>query len=153
MPRVQVVLDALNRWEWVGILLARVAVGTLFLLSGEGKLFRSDRKERMRRTLREAGVPYPELNATVVSAVEFGFGFLLIVGMLTPLACLMLSGVMVVALATTQIPSRKASSASDWLAEFLYLPEVLYLVILVWLLLAGPGWLSVDHLIIFRTRL
>jgi len=58
----------------------------------------------------------------------------------------MLIGVMVGALATTQIPSLKAASRVDWLAEFLYLPEVLYVVILVWLLLAGPGWLSLDWL-------
>jgi hypothetical protein len=32
----------------------------------------------------------------------------------------------------------------------LYLPEVLYLVILFWLFLSGPGWLSVDHLILFK---
>jgi len=152
MSRVQVLLDAVHSWEWVGILLARVSVGLLFLLSGEGKLFRSDRRERMRHTLREAGVLYPELNATVVSTVEFVGGFFLIAGMLTPLACAMLSGVMLVALATTQIKRINASTASDWLAEFLYLPEVLYLVILVWLFFAGPGWLSVDHLMLFRPR-
>ena len=37
----------------------------------------------------------------------------------------------------------------SWLSEFLYLPEVLYLVILIWLFLSGLGWLSVDRLILF----
>ncbi|HEY5991870.1 MAG TPA: hypothetical protein VIU10_04765 [Candidatus Udaeobacter sp.] len=36
---------------------------------------------------------------------------------------------------------------SNWLAEFLYLPEVLYLVILLWLFFSGAGWVSIDHLI------
>jgi hypothetical protein len=39
-----------------------------------------------------------------------------------------------------------------WLAESLYLPEVLYLVILIWLFFSGPGWLSVDHLILSNLR-
>jgi hypothetical protein len=36
----------------------------------------------------------------------------------------------------------------DWLGEFLYFPEVLYLVMLVWLFFSGPGWASVDHLVL-----
>ena len=31
--------------------------------------------------------------------------------------------------------------------EVLYLPEVLYVVILIWLFLSGPGWFSVDGLL------
>ncbi len=59
----------------------------------------------------------------------------------------MLGGVMIVAIATTAIRNIKASSLLGRLSEFLYLPEVLYLVILFWLFLAGPGWLSIDYLI------
>jgi putative oxidoreductase len=62
----------------------------------------------------------------------------------------MLACVMVVAITTERAKGIKASSPADWLAEFLYLPEVLYLVLLVWLLLSGPGWLSVDHLLLSR---
>jgi putative oxidoreductase len=153
MSWTRILIGGWNGREWVGILLARLAVGLLFLLSGSGKLFRRDRRETRRQTLQEAGIPFPELNVVFVSGVEFVGGFLLVLGALTPLACLMLSGVMIVALATTRIPAIKASSLLDWLSEFLYLPEVLYLVILVWLLLAGPGWLSVDHLILSRPSL
>lgn len=141
------ILHSLHELQWIGMLLARLTVGVLFLLSGGGKLFRKDRRERMLQTLREAGVPLPELNAVFVSTVECVFGALLVLGAFTPLACVMLSGVMVVAIATTRLRSIKAGSALDWLAEFLYLPEVLYLVILVWLLFSGPGWLSVDRLL------
>ncbi len=86
-------------------------------------------------------------NAVFVALVEFVFGGLLVVGLLTPLACVMLGGVMIVALATVQVPGIKSQAAIDWLGEFLYLPEVLYLVILVLLFFSGPGWLSVDHLL------
>ena len=137
----------LDRWEGLGILLARLSVGTLFTLSGSGKLFRPGRRAAMRRQLESAHVPFPRQNALFVSGVEFCFGFLLALGALMPLPCLMLGAVMLVALATTKIPSIKATTPRDWLAEFLFLPEVLYLVILVWLFFSGPGWLSVDHLI------
>jgi putative oxidoreductase len=104
----------------------------------------------MRQTLIEAHVPFPDLNAVVVSGVEFACGLLLIAGTATPLACIMLSGVMIVAIATAAIRQIKAMSVLGWLSEFLYLPEVLCLVILVWLFLSGPGWFSVDHLILFH---
>jgi putative oxidoreductase len=152
MSSVDSLLGGLREWEWVGILLARLAVGVLFLLSGEGKLFRSDRRAQMQQTLREAGIPFPQPNAVFVAVVEFVFGFLLVVGALTPLSCVMLSGVMIVAITTTRIWSIRSSSIGGWLSEFLYPPEVLYLVILVWLFLSGPGWISVDYLITSRLR-
>jgi len=33
------------------------------------------------------------------------------------------------------------------LGDFLYLPEVLLLVIFVWLVFSGPGKISIDHLL------
>jgi len=143
---VRTFLSELHSWQWLGILLARVVVGPLFFLSGRGKLFVPERREQMRQTLIEAHVPFPEFNAVFVSIVEFVFGFLLIAGALTPLACVMLSGVMIVAIATTAIRNIKATSPLGWFSEFFYLSEVLCLVILVWLFFSGPGWLSVDQL-------
>jgi putative oxidoreductase len=140
-------LAALSQYEWIGILIARLSVGVLFALSGWGKLFVQSRREEMVRTLRAAVVPAPEVNAVFVASVEFLFGSLLAIGFLTQLCCVMLSGVMLVALATTVLPAVKASSFAGWLGELLYLPEVLYVVILIWLFLSGPGWLSVDRLI------
>ena len=137
-------LRSLHQFEWIGMLIARLSVGTLFALSGSGKLFVRHRREEMVRTLRAAAIPAPEANALFVSSVELGCGCLLAIGFLTPLSCVMLSGVMVVALATTVLPTVKASSFGGWLSSVLYLPEVLYLVILLWLFLSGPGWFSLD---------
>src|SRR5207253_6629579 len=152
MSYVRLFIDELHSLEWVGIFLARVIVGLLFFLSGRGKLFIPERREQMRQTLIEAHVPFPELNALFVSTVEFVFGLLLIFGAITPIACAMLSGVMIVAIATTAIRNIKATSTLGWLSEFFYLPEVLCLVIIFWLLLSGPGWFSVDQLIFFNAR-
>jgi putative oxidoreductase len=148
---VRTFLSELHDWEWLGILVARIAVGLLFFLSGRSKLFVPEHRERMRQTLIEAHVPFPELNAVFVSMVEFGSGLLLIIGAVTPVACVMLGGVMIVAIATTAIRNIKAPSLLGWISEFLYLPEVLSLVILVWLFLSGPGWFSLDHLILPKT--
>jgi len=145
---VRTFLSELYAWQWVGILVARVAVGMLFFLSGRGKLFVPERREQMRQTLIAAHVPFPDLNALFVSTVEFVSGLLLILGALTPVACVMLGCVMIMAIATTAIKSIKAPLLLGWLSEFLYLPEVLCLVILFWLFLSGPGWFSVDHLIL-----
>src|SRR6185369_13203887 len=109
----------LQRWEWLGILLARVAVGLLFLLSGSGKLFRADKRAAMRKTLEDGHVPFPAFNTIFVSSVEFVFGTLLLLGAFTPIDCLMLSAVMVVAILTTRIRDIQAKGVFDWLADFL----------------------------------
>src|SRR6266704_4564170 len=103
MSCLRIFLSELHSWEWLGILLARLAVGLLFFLSGRSKLFIPQRREQMRQQLIEAHVPFPEFNAVFVSSVEFVCGALLILGALTPIACVMLGGVMIVAIATTAI--------------------------------------------------
>ncbi len=123
MSCAQSFVNEVHSLEWLGILLARIAVGLLFFLSGRGKLFVPERREQMRRTLIEAHLPFPDFNALVVFAI-----------------------------ATTATHNIKASSPTEWLAAFLYLPEPLYLVILIWLFFSGPGWLSVDHLLLSQTR-
>jgi putative oxidoreductase len=152
MSEIRILIVRLHAWVWIGILLARVTVGFAFLLSGAGKLFVSARREQMRQTLRDARIPFPQFNALFVSAVEFVFGLLLIAGLATPLACVMLASVMTMAILTIAVRKIEASSALGWLSEFLYLPEVLYLVILVWLFFSGAGWFSVDQLLLLKTR-
>jgi putative oxidoreductase len=147
---MRMLLTGLTEWQWLGALIARLAVGLLFFFSGRGKIFIPERLEQMRETLVAAGVPFANANAIVVSTVEFVFGLFLILGWITPLACTMLGGVMIVAIATSAIKSIKALPVLGWLSEFLCLPEVLYLVILLWLFLSGPGRFSLDYLLFFR---
>jgi putative oxidoreductase len=152
MSSLRIFVSELHSLEWVGIVPARVAVGLLFFLSGRGKLFIPERREQMRQTLIEAHVPFPDLNAVFVSTVEFVCGLLLVIAAVTPLACALLVCLMLVAITTIAIRNIKASSPADWLSAFLYLPEVLYLLILIWLFFSGPGWLSVDHLVLSQIR-
>ena len=151
MSSIRTFISELHTWEWFAIFFARLAVGLLFFLSGRGKLFVPERREQMRQTLLEAHVPFPNFNTIFVSMVEFVFGSFLVLGFATPLACVMLGGVMIVAIATTAIKNIRATPPLGWLSEFLYLPEVLCLVIFVWIFLSGPGWVSIDHLIFSKT--
>jgi hypothetical protein len=41
----------------------------------------------------------------------------------------------------------------DWLDDLLYLPEVMYIIIFLWLISSGPGRLSIDHWIAVRSGL
>jgi uncharacterized membrane protein YphA (DoxX/SURF4 family) len=56
----------------------------------------------------------------------------------------MLCGVMTVAIVTAAAPEKHITATRHGLLEFLYLPEVLLLLLLAWLVFAGPGRASVD---------
>jgi putative oxidoreductase len=92
----------------------------------------------------ESHIPFPHFNAILVSLVEFVFGGCLALGLLTRACALMLVCVMVVAIATNRIQSIQSIRVLPWLDDFLYLPEVLYVIILAWLIFSGPGRYSID---------
>jgi putative oxidoreductase len=131
--------------EQYAILLVRVALGLFFAISGANKLFVAARAQTMYQTLVEAKVPFPHLMTYFVSGVEFAGGCLLTVGFLSFPACLALLVDMLVAILTTKLFAMpKGLSPLNWLDDFLYLPEVLYVLFFIWLLCSGPGKLSVD---------
>ena len=98
----------------------------------------------------QSHIPFPHASALFVSLVEFACGIGLAFGLLTPVCALLLVVVMIVAVATNRIQSSQASGLLAWLDDFLYLPEVLYVMILVWLIFSGSGRYSIDGLIARR---
>jgi len=122
----------------------RVLTGIFFCISGGSKLLVPSRFRTMERTLIESHIPFPRANAFFVSLVESVCGAGLVLGVLTPFCALLLVAVMTVAIATNRIRSIQASGLLAWVDDFLYLPEVLYVMILVWLIFAGPGRHSID---------
>ena len=127
--------------EWLGRLLVRLSVGIEFFGSGLGKLGKLPGLIQYFRTL---GIPFPEVQAPFVAGVEFVCGALILVGLATRPAALMLCGVMVVAIVTAAAPEHHITASWHGLLEFLYLPEWCLLLLLGWLLLAGPGRASLD---------
>src|ERR1700735_3541290 len=132
--------------EQYAILLVRVSLGLFFAISGANKLFVDGKRQTMYETLIEANVPFPPLMNYLVSCVEFVCGSLLTVGFLSSLACVALLVDMLVAILTTKLSAMpKGLSPLNWLDDFLYLPEVLYVLFFIWLICSGPGKFSVDY--------
>ncbi len=128
------------------ILIVRVALGLFFAISGANKLFVPSQTQTMYETLVAANVPFPHVMTYFVSSVEFVGGLMLMAGFLTSLACLTLLGDMAVAILTTKLSGLpKSVSPLNWLDNFLYLPEALYILFFVWLICSGPGKFSVDR--------
>jgi putative oxidoreductase len=143
---VQLALLGSSDLEQYAILLVRVAIGLFFAISGANKLFVAGGIKPVYDTLVQAKVPFPRMTAYFVSGVEFVGGSLLAVGFLSSAACAALLIDMIVATLTTAISTLpKGLSPINWLDDFLYLPEVLYVLFFIWLLCAGPGKFSVDY--------
>jgi putative oxidoreductase len=133
-------------WEQFSILLARISLGLFFAISGGKKLFVASRTRQMYETLAGAGIPFPHVMTYFVSSVEFAGGCLLAIGLLSSLCSAALIIQMIVAIITVRLVSIPAgASLLDWLDDFLYLPETLYIIILIWLICSGPGRFSADN--------
>ena len=118
----------------------RVLTGLFFVSTGIGK-FADHAKEVT--DFRGFEVPWPEVAVPVVGTVELVGGLLLIVGLLTRPAALLLACTMIGALAT-------AGRVEGGSFHLVYPPVLLVLMIfLVW---AGPGCLSLDERIAGRRQ-
>jgi putative oxidoreductase len=137
--------------EQSSILLARISLGIFFGISGGQKLFVASRTRQMYETLAGTGIPFPHLMTYFVSSVEFIGGCLLVIGLLSSLCSAALIIDMALAIITVRLATIQSGiSFLDWLDDLLYLPETMYVIILIWLICSGPGRFSVDNRI-FRT--
>lgn len=127
-----------SQMAWLPPLLARIAVGWTFMLTGRGKLHDLD---SVIAFFRELGIPYPELQAPFVASVELVCGTLFCIGLASRLAALPLIGTMVVAIATAQWTNVESFGDLYGLVEFLYI------VVFAWIATSGPGPVSVDALL------
>jgi len=144
---IQNAIATLRAAEWMPITAVRVLIGIFFCISGGTKLLLPAQFSVLENTLVESHIPFPHASALFVALVEFACGAGLALGLLTPLCALVLLIDMIVAIATNRIHSIQASGVLAWLDDFLYLPEVLYVLMLVWLIFSGPGRYSLDGLI------
>ena len=143
---VQFALLGSSDLEQYAILLVRVSIGLFLAISGANKLFAAGGMKAIYETLVEAKVPFPHVMTYFVSGVELVGGSLLIVGFVSSLACVALLADMLAAILTTKLSAMpKGLSPLNWLDDFLYLPEVLYVLFFIWLICSGPGKFSVDY--------
>jgi putative oxidoreductase len=143
---IQFALLGSSDLEQYAILLVRFSIGLFFAISGANKLFVAGGTKPVYDTLVQAKVPFPQQTAYFVSGVEFVGGSLVAVGFLSSPASAALLIDMTVAIVTNAISTLpKGLSPLRWLDDFLYLPEVLYVLFFIWLICSGPGKFSVDY--------
>src|SRR5271154_5728565 len=143
---VQFALLGSSDLEQYAILLVRVSIGLFFAISGGNKLFSAGGTKPVYETLVKAKVPFPHPMAYFVSGVEFIGGSLVAVGFLSSPASAALLIDMLVAILMTKLYVRpKGLSPLNWVDDFLYFPEVLYVLFFIWLICSGPGKFSVDY--------
>jgi putative oxidoreductase len=124
--------------RWMGPLAARLVVGWVFLWSGWTKLHNLP---KMIENFKEWGIPSPEILTPFVSGVEFFGGLFLLLGLFTRIVAPPLVIVMIVAIASAKW------AQVDSLETLLGFEEAAYLALFGWLAVAGPGAVSLDHLL------
>ena len=121
-------------------LLTRLVVGITFLYTGQGKLQNLDRTASF---FTDLGIPFAGANAVFISSLEFFGGICLMAGLGTRVFAALLSSTMVVALLTAD----KESLISKFPADLTDVSPAVLLLFLIWLVLYGPGSISVDWLL------
>jgi putative oxidoreductase len=123
---------------WLAPLFARITVGWVFLLSGWGKL---QNLPQVTENFVGWGIPFSPVLAPFVSGVEFFGGLFLLVGLFSRISAGALGITMIVA-----IVSAKWQDV-DSLETLLGFDEFEYLALFLWIAIAGPGIVSLDHLL------
>lgn len=148
MQKIRIFLSHWDRFlpwlQTLPALLTRLMVGFGFYMTGSGKLKNLDGVVEFFTSL---GVPYAKYQAPFVAHLEYYGGILLLLGLFTRPASLLLSATMVVALLTAD----KADFLASWTTESEKVPAEItafvYLVFLVWLFVSGGGLVSLDALL------
>src|SRR6266851_5917729 len=124
--------------DWLAPLVMRIYFGYFWAETGWGKIHNLD---AFAQRFVGWGIPYPHLSAALSGYTEWVGGILLMLGLFTRFVSIPLMFNMLVAIVKVKI--NKVSGIDD----FVEMDEALYVFILFWLLMAGPGRVSVDDLI------
>lgn len=140
----RVSLKVIAAVAFIAPLLTRLLVGYAFYITGKGKV---GNLEGITEFFTGLGIPFPAANAWFVSHLEYFGGMLLMVGLATRPVAALLGSTMIVALLTAD----RADFLMAWTGEgekgLIDLTPVAYGMFMTWLLLYGPGLISVDALL------
>lgn len=132
-----------------GLTAIRVATGTFFALSGFNKLANASRHSAVEATMEADHIPLPRFSAWWVPSWELIAGTSLGIGFLSALSASILTIILGVACACEglkRVLSYAPINKADWLDDWLYLPEVVYILALGVTICSGPGRYSIDAL-------
>jgi len=142
--RIQGLVDTLARsLAFVPPLITRVVLGLVFLGTGWGKLHSL---EDVTKFFASLGIPAPSVMTPFIAGLEFVGGICLIIGLGTRVFAALLGCTMIVAMLTAL--RDKISGFGDLSGQM----EFLFLLLFIWLTVAGAGLLSVDEVISRRWR-
>ena len=136
--RIEPILVLINQQEWLAQLLVRLFVGYLFIETGWGKLHNLS---GFAQRFIGWGIPYPYFSAILSAYTEFIGGWLTVFGLGTRLVSIPMMINMLVAVLKVNL--KRVTSIDD----FVELDEPLYALAYLWLLLSGPGGVSVDYFV------
>ncbi len=132
----------------LALTLSRIAIGLFFILAGYHKLFHAERHEALRQTLIKCGIPFVPFMVWWVPFWEFVAGILLVLGLLSSFAAIVLVIVMLVALCSeghSKVMKYQPINKADYVCDVLYLPETLYIIGLL-IVICGGGGYTLDKL-------
>ena len=131
----------LSKLNWLPPLLTRIVLGVIFIESGWGKLHDI---EKVVAYFTELGIPFPGAQAHFVAATELVAGVMVLTGLMARLASIPLIAIMTVAIITA-----KAADISTF-SDIFGFSEFLYILLLGWLVITGPGFVSLDQFVTKR---
>ena len=131
-------LSTAERLSFLGPTLARLTLGVVFIGTGWGKLHSLS---KVTDFFTELGIPAPGFNAALASTAELVCGTLLLIGLLSRLASIPLIVTMIVAIIAAK------SENLHGISDLLGFEEWTYIVLAVWILVAGPGPISIDRVL------
>ncbi len=135
----------------MALFITRVSVGVFFAISGFNKLFNPARHESLKNNLTANKIPNIPLMQWFVPFWELTSGALIAIGFATVFNAGVLIIICLVAFCCEgprRVAAYKPINAGDTVADYLYLQEVLYILLLAVNVLAGSGKYSVDSLIL-----
>lgn len=133
-----------------GLAVLRVSTGVFFAISGYHKLFNKARHQSLVETLVADRVPMVKFNQWFVPVVELGAGIALSAGIFSVVSAALLAFVCFVATCVDgwkRVKEYQPIDAADVVDDILYLPEVLLMLMLITIILGGPGDLSIDSIL------
>jgi putative oxidoreductase len=130
--------------DWLALLLIRLYFGYFWAETGWGKIHNLD---SFSQRFVGWGIPYPHFSAALSGYTEWIGGMLIMTGLLTRLVSIPMMINMLVAIVKVKL---KSVTGID---DFVEMDEALYMLIFFWLMMAGPGRMSLDHLIASALRI
>lgn len=133
--------EKLLRSVWIPTLITRIFLGAFFTLVGFQKLFVPYYHFAFFNLLKKIHFFYPEISSYLISFFEGLFGLFIFLGLFTQVSSFVLCIFCIASFFLTHLDSIKQVT---YFLNFIYVPEFLFSLLLLFLIFLGPGKLSLS---------